>query len=492
MALKHFLGLATIALTAKAQSSSSTAAACPSSIAPAHGAPSVAPGFRVQVVANNLRDPRGLQFDAEGGLLVVEQGHGISRLQLTGDGACVRQTGDTKVVVDNDGLNHGIALSQDGRTLYGSTPSNVYSWQYNPQNGEVSGNPTNLIEDMGENSGHTTRTLLMSAKVPGMLLVSRGSVGNLDLQTLDINSGVSTIKAFNVSNVTDTAYQHPSQGLLLGWGLRNSVGVAEDPASGPIYSVENSVDNIERSGKTINQNNPGEEMNFHGYLNGTRSDVTGGNFGYPTCYAAWKVSEIPDNNGLQTGSNFAIGTQNATVNDTYCQNDRIAPRITFQAHMAPLDIKFNTNGTAAWVAMHGSWNRENPIGYKLSMVEFDGNGSPRAAANSTTAAVDMVSNPDLSKCPSECFRPVGLAWDTQGRLFMSSDATGEIYMITKADGSGVADVRQASGGSGGGSGTGSSPSPTPSGSDGIRRWKVSQGSYWIAGAAAVGGALPLV
>lgn len=65
----------------------------------------MAPGFRVQVVANNLRDPRGLQFDSAGGLLVVEQGHGISRLQLNGDGACVRQTGSTKVVIDNNGVS---------------------------------------------------------------------------------------------------------------------------------------------------------------------------------------------------------------------------------------------------------------------------------------------------------------------------------------------------------------------------------------------------
>jgi glucose/arabinose dehydrogenase len=207
---------------------------------------------------------------------------------------------------------------------------------------------------MGDDEGHTTRTLLMSAKVPGLLLVSRGSVGNLDLQTLDVRTGVSTIKAFNVSNVTSEAYSHPRDGLLLGWGLRNSVGVAEDPVSGAIFSVENSVDNIQRSGQTINENNPGEELNFHGYLNGT-SEVTGRNYGYPTCFAAWNVSEIPDNNGLQTGSNFAIGTQNATVNDTSCRENHVAPRITFDAHMAPLDIKFNTNGTAAWVSMHGSW-----------------------------------------------------------------------------------------------------------------------------------------
>jgi len=62
----------------------------------------VAPGFRVHVVANNLRKPRGIQFDSAGGLLVVEQGHGISRVPLTGDGACVRQNGATQVVIDND------------------------------------------------------------------------------------------------------------------------------------------------------------------------------------------------------------------------------------------------------------------------------------------------------------------------------------------------------------------------------------------------------
>jgi glucose/arabinose dehydrogenase len=207
---------------------------------------------------------------------------------------------------------------------------------------------------MGDEEGHHTRTLLVSQNVPDMLLVSRGSMGNIDLQTLDVTTGVSTIKAFNISNVTDSAYDHASQGILLGWGLRNSVGVAEEPISGGIYSVENSVDDLNRSGETINQNNPGEEMNFHGYLNGTKTDVQGGNHGYPSCFTAWNASEIPDYDGM-TGQQFAIGDQNATVNDTFCQNDRVAPRLTFAAHMAPLDIKFNINGTAAWVTMHGSW-----------------------------------------------------------------------------------------------------------------------------------------
>jgi glucose/arabinose dehydrogenase len=237
--------------------------------------------------------------------------------------------------------------------LYGSSHSDVYAWSYSAQDGQVSGNPKNIVQGMGDEEGHTTRTLLLSAKVPSLLLVSRGSQGNIDQQTVDVTTGVSTIKAFNVTNMTSTAYQHAKDGLLLGWGLRNSVGVAEDPVSGAIYSVENSVDNIQRDGQTINQNNPGEEMNFHGYLNGTQSNNTGKNFGYPSCFTAWGVSEIPNNQGLAVGSNFAMDGQN--VNDTFCREERVAPRITFNAHMAPLDMKFNTNGTAAWVTMHGSW-----------------------------------------------------------------------------------------------------------------------------------------
>ncbi|KAI4687634.1 uncharacterized protein J4E88_003225 [Alternaria novae-zelandiae] len=491
MALKHLIAVVGLSgcsgvLTAKAQSTS-TGAACASPIAPQNGAPSVAPGFRVEVVANGLRDPRGIIFDREGGLLVVEQEHGVSRLSMTGDGRCR----DVQMVVEDDSLNHGIAFSQDGNTLYASSHSNVYAWDYDASEGKTTSEPRDVVEGMGDDEGHTTRTLLMSQKVPDTLLVSRGSVGNIDLQTLDVTTGVSTIKAFDVGNMTGSAYDHASSGLLLGWGLRNSVGVAEDPISGGIYSVENSVDNIERSGETINQNNPGEELNFHGYLNGTGSDVQGGNYGYPSCFTAWNRSEIPDFGGM-TGEAFAIGDQNATVNDTFCVEDRIAPRITFDAHMAPLDIKFNPDGTAAWVTMHGSWNREEPIGYKLSLVQFDGKGSPVELANSTTAATDIVSNPDLSACPDSCFRPVGLAWDTEGRLYMSSDSTGEIFVVTREDGSGVADVSEAADAR-------ENESPTPSGTGGVStptetsgaalNLGVRSGSYLAAGVAVVGALL---
>jgi hypothetical protein len=77
------------------------------------------------------------------------------------------------------------------------------------------------------------------------------------------------------------------------------------------------------------------------------------------CFAAWNVSEIPNNGNLSTGSQFSIDgpsplTESLAKTDAYCAQ-QIAPRLTFQAHLAPLDIVFNNSGTEAWMSSHGSW-----------------------------------------------------------------------------------------------------------------------------------------
>lgn len=120
--------------------------------------------------------------------------------------------------------------------------------------------------------------------------------------------------------------------------------------------------------------------------------------------------------------------------------------------MAPLDLKFNNSGTEGWVSFHGSWyascissscfvlrtkfycrDRTDPVGYKVSVVTF-ANGSPVDPPSSKTAAVDVMTNVNNSNCPDSCFRPVGIAFDGRGRLFFSSDATGEIYVLLRDEG----------------------------------------------------------
>ncbi|KAK4894108.1 hypothetical protein LTR27_007693 [Elasticomyces elasticus] len=441
------------ALLAAASAQSSAAASCSPTLSASYAAPSVAEGYVARLVANNLTKPRGIKFDSQGALLVVEQLSGITALTFVDAGQDCLSVGSRKTVINDTTLNHGIEFSADGATLYASSPEAVYAWDYSPQDQTNTSEPRILVANM-TNSDHTTRTLLLPQHAPGLLVVTRGSTSNLDIEAADLSTGHSQVKAFNLTNQTDT-YNFNTDGLLLGWGLRNDVGLAEEPISGGIYTVENSVDEMEREGQDIHENNPGEELNFLGYLNGTESPNQGRNFGYPECYSAWNVSAIPDFNGT-VGDQFAIGDLNSTINDTSCDAaNRQAPRLTFQAHMAPLDILFNTAGTAAWVTFHGSWDRTDPAGYKVSVIEF-ANGDAVEPTNSTTAAVDIVSNADNSACPEGCFRPVGLAWDQQGRLFMSSDATGEIYVITRADGNETS--------SAGSNATGTIPTQSASGS----------------------------
>lgn len=109
----------------------------------------------------------------------------------------------------------------------------------------------------------------------------------------------------------------------------------------------------------------------------------------------------------------------------------------------------------AYVTSRGSWNRDQPDGYRVFALAFE-NGEPSEPANSTDAILPVFSNEDNSGCPDGCFRPVGLAFDSKGRLFVSADASGEIYVITREDGSGLtAEAEPGSSPSGSGSGSGS-------------------------------------
>ncbi|KAK3068855.1 hypothetical protein LTR53_013262 [Teratosphaeriaceae sp. CCFEE 6253] len=470
--IKVLVYSATLLSAVNAQSSIASAS-CSPTLTASYAAPSVAAGYVARLVANNLTDPRGIIVDSQGALLVVEQDVGITALSLVDSGQDCISVGSRSTVINDPTLNHGIAFSEDGATLYASSPEAVYAWDYSPQSQTNTSEPRILVANM-TTSDHTTRTLLLPRHAPGLLVVTRGSTSNLDVEAEDLATGHSQVKAFNLTNMTN-AYNFNTDGLLLGWGLRNDVGIAEEPISGGVYTVENSVDEMVREGQDIHENNPGEEMNFLGYLNGTSSPNQGRNFGYPECYSAWNVSAIPDFAGT-VGDQFAIGDLNSTTNDTTCNADnRQAPRLTFQAHMAPLDILFNAAGTAAWVTFHGSWDRTDPAGYKLSVVEF-ANGDAVEPADSLTAAVDIVSNADNAACPSGCFRPVGLAWDSQGRLFMSSDATGEIYVVLRADGNATSAVGSNATGTiptatagAGGSGTASSGSASASSSSAASR-----------------------
>jgi glucose/arabinose dehydrogenase len=410
--------------------------------------PSVASGYKWQVVATGLARPRGLAFDDMGRLLVVESGSGsLSAHTLAEDGGGCVVVASSKTVVEGMSvssatkktwsytdiaqLNHGIAFDSQHKMLYASNTNETYGWQYDPAAISVSNQQT-LVSNMS-GTDHSTRTLLLAQHAPGMMVVSFGSLSNLDLSATDKDSGTASVKAFNLTNLTST-YTYQTDGVLLGWGLRNEVGLAEHPVTGGIWGVENSADQVTRYNIDVHATNPGEELNFLGYVNGTASDNAGSNFGYPWCLSAWDPTVLPQNGSIKVGTQFAIDSTSALDNqnktDAFCA-DQTQSRLVFDSHMAPLDIKFNDTGRQAWITFHGSWNSPNPVGYKLSLVNFTDAGEPVDQLTSRTAATDVFGNEDDSVCPGDCFRPVAMAIDSKGRIFLSSDATGEIYLVTR-------------------------------------------------------------
>lgn len=260
-------------------------------------------------------------------------------------------------------LNHGLQLSADSETLYASTNDAVYAWPF-IQEPLGLGEGRTLVTGM-KGGGHVTRTILLSERTPGWIIVSHGSDGNLDDQATNSTSGSAKVKAFYIANFTDTSppYDYVNDGILLGSGLRNSVGLAEEPSTGGIYAVENSADDLARDGIDIHEKNPGEEMNFLGILSSTPDNATaGGDFGYPRCFALYDTN-IPNLGDLKVGSHFALSST-GTINpesmvkeggDEWCEAETVKPRLTFPSHNAPLDIEFNQDGTEAYVAFHGSW-----------------------------------------------------------------------------------------------------------------------------------------
>lgn len=111
-----------------------------------------------------------------------------------------------------------------------------------------------------------------------------------------------------------------------------------------------------RSGRDVHNTNPGEELNFHGLPNDTASEVFGQNFGYPPCVAIWDLASVQDYPGGATiGKQMTGGHTTGGRTDDYCQTEVVAPYVTFSSHLAPLDVKFKADGSAALIAFHGSW-----------------------------------------------------------------------------------------------------------------------------------------
>jgi glucose/arabinose dehydrogenase len=350
----------------------------------------VPPGFRVEVFAQGLENPRGIVVAPNGAVYVAEREAGRVRLlrDTNGDGRA-----DVSRVV-REGLGEGMegvhGLAIRGNRLYMVRVNELLSA---PIQGDGSlGEPTTHIDDLPDGGQHPNRTMAWGPD--GMLYLSVGSQTN---GVPEPGEETATMHRVNPQGWTREIFAE---------GLRNTIGFGFHPVSGHFYGLDHNTDHR-------GDNWPPEEMN---------RIQQGRHYGWPFCggdrEVDWHVAQNPD--GDIPRQQFCARTE--------------PPLLTYTAHAAPMQMVYYT-GTQfpaefrndAFVTMRGSWNRNPPIGYEVVRIRFDQAGTP-------TGMESFVSGWLLEGGRAHFGRLMGLAQAADGSLLVGDDTNGVIYRISYGGG----------------------------------------------------------
>ena len=330
------------------------------------------PRFQIKVFASGLGAPRFMAFDGAGNLMVTlpRRGQVIVLPDRSGDGRAEER------IVFADGLKnpHGIAFRQG--YVYVAEEGRVV--RFIDKDGDLRGEDMEVVvPGLPFGGGHWTRTLGFGPG--GEMYVSIGSSCNTCFEK---DRRRATIMVFEPDG---------GEGRIFARGLRNSVGFVWNSKTGAMWATDNGRD-------FLGDDLPPDELNLI---------VEGAHYGWPQCYG----NRVND----------------PEFGDTrFCSRTRPAA-LEFQAHSAPLGLAFYT-GTLfpeeyrgdLFVAFHGSWNRSVPTGYKIIRLRMKG-GKPTGIEDFATGW--LVSGRAWG-------RPVDIVVDAHGRMYVSDDRGGKIYVIT--------------------------------------------------------------
>lgn len=197
-------------------------ASCPGVAASTRYKLSVADGWNYTLIGTGLSKPRGLVFDTEGHLLILQAGFGLT-VHTIGANGCIASS---KTLIQNNQLNHGLALSPDGKTVYVSAAPTAWSYSYDAV-AMTASNQQVVVKGMNP-GGHNTRTLAMPPNNPNLLIVSLGSAGNIDAGTERKETGRAIVKVFDLSKTPSGGWTYNTEGWYLGYGLRNEIALVFD------------------------------------------------------------------------------------------------------------------------------------------------------------------------------------------------------------------------------------------------------------------------
>lgn len=373
--------------------------------------PTVPAGFRIQPFASDLRIPRQMIVLPGGDLLVAEgrggnapklrpkdviagyikaigttQVEGGDRLTLlrdaNGDGRPEART------VFIDGLDAPYGLALVGGALYVAEQGALLRFPYTPGQTAIPRSTGVVVAKLpAEVNHHWTKALTASAD-GSRLYVGIGSNSNVGERGMEIEGDRAMVWEIDPATGAHRPYAT---------GIRNPTALAVNPWTRGIWAVSNERDEI------------GANL-VPDYLTSVQP---GAFYGWPWSY--WGKNVDPRARPLDAGMVARA----------------IAPDYALGAHVAALGLAFASGeglGGAfregAFIGEHGSWNRPDLSGYKVSWVPFR---AGRPAGPKQDFVTGFLAGGKARG------RPVGVTFDAQRRaLYVADDLSNTVWRVTPA------------------------------------------------------------
>ena len=372
--------------------------------------PVVPEGYEISAIATGLAIPRQSIVLPNGDILVAEgRGGGAPKLTpkdviagfVKARGTSPVEGGNRLTLLrdaDGDGTyetQHAFAEDLDapyglaliGQRLYVANQDALVRFYYVEGQVDATGPPVTVTELPSELNHHWTKALTASAD-GRYLYVGIGSNSNITERGMTAEAERAMIWQVDAETGAHRRYAT---------GLRNPTALAIQPGTGQLWAVVNERDEI------------GPNL-VPDYLTSVRE---GGFYGWP--YSYW-------GRHVDTRVRPAKPELVATA---------LAPDYSLGSHVAALGLAFSTPAMGAqfaegvFVGEHGSWNRGEPVGYKVVFVPFRG-GRPAGDP------VDFVSG---FQAEGKTFgRPVGVTVDPRGALIVADDLSNTVWRVTRTGG----------------------------------------------------------
>ena len=360
---------------------------------PADAWPQTLPGFKVELYASKLDNPRLIRTAPNGDLFLAESDTGKIKVFRGVDKNGQAET--TEVFATGLQRPFGIAFYPPGpepQWVYVGNTGSVVRFPY--RNGELksTGPAQVIVPDLPSGAGHLgggghwTRDIVFSRDGKKMY-VSVGSQSN-------VNDTDKNPKEFHRADVLE--FNPDGSGVrVYAYGIRNCVGLEVHPQTGEVWCSTNERDGL------------GDDL-VPDYITHVQE---GGFYGWPWYY----MGGVHD--PRHAGKHPEL------------KDKVITPDVLLQSHFASLEMTFYYGKQFpeeyegdVFAAEHGSWNRAKRTGYEVVRV-------PLTNGHATGEYEDFLTGFVTDK--GEVWgRPVGVAVGKDGSLFVSDDGSRSIWRVS--------------------------------------------------------------